>query len=64
MFLSSTINGYEGTGRSLSLKLLNKLREQNKFNTGETNINISGDRILKEIELIEPIRYSNNDPIE
>jgi N-acetyltransferase 10 len=64
VFLSSTINGYEGTGRSLSLKLLNKLREQNKFNTGETNINISGDRILKEIELIEPIRYSNNDPIE
>ncbi len=27
IFLSSTINGYEGTGRSLSLKLLNKLRE-------------------------------------
>lgn len=28
VFLSSTINGYEGTGRSLSLKLLSQLREQ------------------------------------
>ena len=26
--LSSTITGYEGTGRSLSLKLLNELRKQ------------------------------------
>ncbi|KAJ8927127.1 hypothetical protein NQ314_020400 [Rhamnusium bicolor] len=28
VFLASTINGYEGTGRSLSLKLLNQLRIQ------------------------------------
>lgn len=28
VFLSSTINGYEGTGRSLSLKLLQQLRTQ------------------------------------
>lgn len=28
VFLASTINGYEGTGRSLSLKLLNQLRVQ------------------------------------
>ncbi|TYZ65167.1 hypothetical protein PybrP1_009676, partial [[Pythium] brassicae (nom. inval.)] len=28
VFMSSTINGYEGTGRSLSLKLLQQLREQ------------------------------------
>lgn len=28
VFLSSTINGYEGTGRSLSLKLLQQLRIQ------------------------------------
>jgi N-acetyltransferase 10 len=27
-FLSSTINGYEGTGRSLSLKLISQLRQQ------------------------------------
>ena len=28
VFMSSTINGYEGTGRSLSLKLLDQLRQQ------------------------------------
>ena len=28
VFLSSTVNGYEGTGRSLSLKLVQQLREQ------------------------------------
>ncbi|KAJ1915546.1 N-acetyltransferase 10 [Tieghemiomyces parasiticus] len=28
VFMSSTINGYEGTGRSLSLKLIQQLREQ------------------------------------
>lgn len=30
VFLSSTVNGYEGTGRSLSLKLVQKLREQSR----------------------------------
>ena len=29
VILSSTVQGYEGTGRSLSLKLLQSLREQN-----------------------------------
>ncbi|KAL0584748.1 hypothetical protein ABG067_005486 [Albugo candida] len=33
VFMSSTINGYEGTGRSLSLKLIQKLREEQ----GDTN---------------------------
>ena len=28
VFLSSTVNGYEGTGRALSLKLINQLRSQ------------------------------------
>lgn len=28
VFMSSTINGYEGTGRALSLKLINQLRQQ------------------------------------
>ena len=28
VFISSTVNGYEGTGRSLSLKLLSELRQQ------------------------------------
>ena len=30
VFLASTINGYEGTGRSLSLKLIQQLRDQNR----------------------------------
>ncbi|CAO1623665.1 unnamed protein product [Parajaminaea phylloscopi] len=30
VFLSSTINGYEGTGRSLSLKLIQQLRESSQ----------------------------------
>lgn len=28
VFLCSTVNGYEGTGRSLSLKLIHQLRQQ------------------------------------
>lgn len=30
VFMASTINGYEGTGRSLSLKLIQQLREQSR----------------------------------
>jgi N-acetyltransferase 10 len=30
IFMASTINGYEGTGRSLSLKLIQQLREKSK----------------------------------
>ncbi|RVX73730.1 RNA cytidine acetyltransferase [Exophiala mesophila] len=30
VFMASTINGYEGTGRSLSLKLIHQLREQSR----------------------------------
>jgi N-acetyltransferase 10 len=32
VFMASTINGYEGTGRSLSLKLISQLREQSRGN--------------------------------
>jgi N-acetyltransferase 10 len=35
-FLSSTVNGYEGTGRSLSLKLLKELRDSKRRTTDET----------------------------
>ncbi len=31
VFLASTINGYEGTGRSLSLKLIEQLRQQQRL---------------------------------
>ncbi|KAJ1542463.1 N-acetyltransferase 10, partial [Cladochytrium tenue] len=34
VFMASTINGYEGTGRSLSLKLLAQLREQSAASSG------------------------------
>ena len=36
VFMASTINGYEGTGRSLSLKLIQQLREQSRV-TPKTN---------------------------
>ncbi|EGR27233.1 hypothetical protein IMG5_199740 [Ichthyophthirius multifiliis] len=57
VFLSSTINGYEGTGRSLSQELIKKLKTQ-------TITNSKNQRILKQITLQDPIRYSPNDPIE
>lgn len=34
VFMASTINGYEGTGRSLSLKLIKQLREQSGSSQG------------------------------
>jgi N-acetyltransferase 10 len=52
VILSSTVHGYEGTGRSLSLKLVQNLKENNR------------QRQLKEMEMTEPIRYGLNDPIE
>uniref|UniRef100_A0A336LK77 RNA cytidine acetyltransferase n=1 Tax=Culicoides sonorensis TaxID=179676 RepID=A0A336LK77_CULSO len=50
IFMASTINGYEGTGRSLSLKLLSQLQKEN--NAPEP------------IKLHESIRYAENDAIE
>ena len=76
IFMASTINGYEGTGRSLSLKLIQQLRDNN--NTNETlkdtvvasrdkksdNSTVASSRSLKEVVLDEPIRYSPGDPVE
>ncbi|CAD2221622.1 N-acetyltransferase 10 [Angomonas deanei] len=57
VFLSSTVSGYEGTGRSLSMKLVADMRK--RVNSG------SGDhRSLKELSLQDPIRYGPNDPVE
>ncbi|CAF3557208.1 unnamed protein product [Rotaria sordida] len=66
IFLSSTINGYEGTGRSLSLKLLEQLRKQSAVLTTATKTTktTTNNRTLNELELNEPIRYGVNDPIE
>lgn len=92
-FMSSTVNGYEGTGRALSLKLIKELRDRkgreavDAANSAATSI--AGPRAkkseakvheqrwaaasaagqttsssLREIELITPIRYTSNDPVE
>ncbi|KAL2260180.1 hypothetical protein VTK26DRAFT_5913 [Humicola hyalothermophila] len=80
VFMASTISGYEGTGRSLSLKLIKQLREQSRAGTnpngsGAIEIDRSsgkatkeataiGGRSLKEITLSEPIRYAQGDKVE
>ncbi|KAI0023892.1 GNAT acetyltransferase 2-domain-containing protein [Xylariomycetidae sp. FL0641] len=80
VFMASTINGYEGTGRSLSLKLVKQLREQSRAGpiSNGTEVtdrasgkaakvkdeNYQGGRSLREITLSEPIRYAQGDPVE
>ena len=58
--MSSTINGYEGTGRSLSLKLLDQLRQQSNPVAIEAEKGSSANgvnyRSLREVELKESIR--------
>ncbi|KAI0889357.1 DUF699-domain-containing protein [Annulohypoxylon maeteangense] len=63
VFMASTISGYEGTGRSLSLKLIKQLKEQAATSVaqdGETR----SPRSLKEVTLAEPIRYAKGDAVE
>ncbi|ELP90547.1 hypothetical protein EIN_019460 [Entamoeba invadens IP1] len=56
VILSTTTNGYEGTGRSLSLKLIKELREgTTKYSNG---------RKFFEYALDEPIRYASGDQVE
>ncbi|KAK5661721.1 hypothetical protein OQA88_9821 [Cercophora sp. LCS_1] len=80
VFMASTISGYEGTGRSLSLKLIKQLREQSRAGVsaagdGAVEVDrssgkatndsaIQGARSLKEITLSEPIRYAQGDSVE
>lgn len=80
VFMASTINGYEGTGRSLSLKLIQQLREQSRGgvngqgeidvadrSTGKASKNAEkslGGRSLREVTLSEPIRYAPGDSVE
>lgn len=74
VFMASTINGYEGTGRSLSIKLIQQLREQTRPVIGKdapvaVSTNTSGQktgmaRTLAEIKLEQPIRYGQADPVE
>ncbi|CDS09759.1 hypothetical protein LRAMOSA02436 [Lichtheimia ramosa] len=49
VFMASTINGYEGTGRSLSLKLIQQLREQSRGFIGKSGSvakDASGENVL------------------
>ncbi|KAI9828930.1 MAG: hypothetical protein M1826_005853 [Phylliscum demangeonii] len=80
VFMASTINGYEGTGRSLSLKLIQQLREQSsgdRRRDGQeegqeidrsagkaTKTAYAGGRSLREVTLSEPIRYAAGDAVE
>ncbi|KAK4218425.1 nucleolar ATPase [Rhypophila decipiens] len=79
VFMASTISGYEGTGRSLSLKLIKQLREQSRAGAPTAGEAVEVDRSsgkaskegtsvqgrsLKEITLSEPIRYHQGDAVE
>ena len=79
VFMASTVHGYEGTGRSLSLKLIQQLREQSRTGVateGEVASRSNrktpraqedshvGGRSLREITLQEPIRYAQGDSVE
>ncbi|XP_066492263.1 RNA cytidine acetyltransferase isoform X1 [Tiliqua scincoides] len=72
VFMASTINGYEGTGRSLSLKLIQQLRQQSAQaqasvtaeNKTTTTAKLSSARTLHEVSLQESIRYAPGDDVE
>lgn len=74
VFLASTTNGYEGTGRSLSLKLVKQLRQQQLagssaaaaegLDSGGAGAAATAFRALKEVSLEEPIRYAPGDAVE
>ncbi|XP_018112865.1 RNA cytidine acetyltransferase [Xenopus laevis] len=72
VFMASTINGYEGTGRSLSLKLIQQLRQQSADSqvtlTAENKSTASNKlvsaRTLHEVTLQESIRYAPGDHVE
>lgn len=70
IFMSSTINGYEGTGRSLSLKLIEEIRQRNNSkNSNGSLINSSGGELnsfkkFREVTMTDPIRYALNDEVE
>uniref|UniRef100_A0A673MM33 RNA cytidine acetyltransferase n=1 Tax=Sinocyclocheilus rhinocerous TaxID=307959 RepID=A0A673MM33_9TELE len=72
VFMASTINGYEGTGRSLSLKLIQQLRQQSADsqqnllaeNRNTSTARLAAARTLHEVTLHESIRYGQGDPVE
>ncbi|MGH0145470.1 UNVERIFIED_CONTAM: hypothetical protein FKN15_005422 [Acipenser sinensis] len=72
VFMASTINGYEGTGRSLSLKLIQQLRQQSAEsqvsltaeNKTTSTARLTSARSLHEVTLHESIRYAPGDAVE
>ncbi|XP_008277137.1 RNA cytidine acetyltransferase [Stegastes partitus] len=72
VFMASTINGYEGTGRSLSLKLIQQLRQQSADSQQSTSAEnrttntarLAAARTLHEVSLHESIRYAPGDAVE
>ncbi len=56
VFLCSTVNGYEGTGRSLSLKLIQQLRVEGARLSSREAESTSLGRTFREVQLQEPIR--------
>lgn len=65
VFLSSTVSGYEGTGRSLSMKLIADMRKHSGSGAAtESSANVDDRRFLREIAMTDPIRYGPNDPVE
>ncbi|XP_029992858.1 RNA cytidine acetyltransferase [Sphaeramia orbicularis] len=72
VFMASTVNGYEGTGRSLSLKLIQQLRQQSADsqqslsaeNRTANTARLAAARSLHEVSLHESIRYAPGDAVE
>lgn len=57
---------YEGTGRSLSLKLIQQLRSEGaKLSSGQDGQGIAGmGRTFREVQLQEPIRSAHDSPAQ
>jgi N-acetyltransferase 10 len=71
VFLCSTVTGYEGTGRSLSLKLVEQLRSSavpahvgSKAGAGPAAAGGTAGRVFREVQMAVPIRYGEDDPVE
>ena len=62
IFMSSTTSGYEGTGKEFNIKLIEKLKST--YFIENQNLKLQKKRVLKEVFLEEPIRYSFGDPVE
>ncbi|GAB0496480.1 hypothetical protein MMPV_007792 [Pyropia vietnamensis] len=78
VWLASTVAGYEGTGRSLSLKLLEQLRVAAATGAGTPNAPGRGlgprrpggaapptsSRPFRHVKLVAPVRYAPDDAVE